>query len=119
MLSAREDAVLTAVLHFCGGKDCTLITPQDLLASLKKREGFTEDRLERVLSALEMDDYLDIVYSDRKGERVYCVTLHAKGQGYFRSKQVQKRNLFFRIGVTVALAAVSFVIGLILRAIFT
>ena len=89
MLSAREDAVLTAVLRFCGGKDCTLITPQDLLASLKKREGFTEDRL------------------------------HAKGQGYFRSKQVQKRNLFFRIGVTVALAAVSFVIGLILRAIFT
>lgn len=119
MLNAREDAVMTAVLRFCGTRGCTLVSPQDLLAALKKREGFTEDKLDRVLSALEMDDYLDVIYSDRKGERVYCVTLHAKGLGYLRSKQVQKRNLIFRIGVTVALAAVSFVIGLILRAIFT
>ena len=41
-----------------------------------------------------------------------------KGKGFLRGKKVMKRTLFFRFMVTVVLAVVSFVIGLVLKAIF-
>ena len=67
---------------------------------------------------LYKDGYFDLIYSDRHGERVYCITLLNKGKAFFRGKKIFKRNLLFRVLVTLLLAVLSFITGLILKAIF-
>ena len=46
------------------------------------------------------------------------ITLTEKGKGYIRSVKEFRRNLLFRLCLSAALAVFSFVIGLILKAVF-
>jgi DNA-binding MarR family transcriptional regulator len=117
MLNKTESKVMGVLFNECKQRSALLISPLDLI-KISGEKGLTESKLDRIMNDLFMDGYFDLIYSDRHGERVYCVTLTEKGKGYLRGRKVMKRNLLFRLGVTVALAIVSFVIGLILKAIF-
>ena len=48
----------------------------------------------------------------------YCVSLKTKGEGYLREKQQRKKTTYLILGRTVVLAIISFVVTLILKAIF-
>ena len=117
MLIKTENKVMSAIYKECIKKNPLLITPRDLIKNVGEK-GITPTVLEKVLTDLNMDGYFDLVYSDRHGETVYCISLTEKGKGFQRNKKVFKRNLIFRIGLSIALAFLSFIIGLILRAIF-
>lgn len=117
MLSKTENRVMSAVYDRCNGKVSLLISPIDLVKIIGTRH-ITLTELERTMVALSQDGYFDMVYSDRHGETVYCITLTAKGTAFRRNATVLKRNLIFRLGLSVVFALVSFVIGLILKAIF-
>lgn len=117
MLSKTESKVMTALCKMCKDKNSTLISPLDLI-SIVGDKSFSQTALDQVMDDLSSDGYFDLIYSDRRGEKVYCITLLERGKGYTRGVKVFKRNLLFRLGLTVALAIVSFLIGLILKAIF-
>ncbi len=117
MLSKAEHKVMLALIKTCGSKSSVLISPVDLLSVLGAKE-FTQTSLEKIIEDLSSDGYFDLVYSDRRGEKVYCITILQKGQGYTRNQMLMRRNLVFRLAITVVLAVVSFLIGLILKAIF-
>lgn len=117
MLSRTENRVMSVILDECKGKDSFLISPVDFLQLLCVK-GMTHLELEKVLEGLCQDGYLDLVYSDRHGERVYCIALLQKGRGYKRNGEQIKRNLIYKLAVTVVFAVLSFVIGIILKAIF-
>ncbi len=118
MLSKLENKVMLAVLSQCNEKQAMLISPTDLI-NLIGQAGLSEKQLDEITSALSLDGYFDLVYSNRHGERIYCITLLDKGKAFVRSERVKKRNLLFRIGFTAVLAIFSFLIGVILKAIFT
>ena len=80
--------------------------------------GGNEEKLEEVLRALELDDYFELILSDRKGEKMYVIHLHSQGLAYKRSDSQRKRGLYFKLGVAAAGAVLSFLIGMILKAIF-
>lgn len=115
MLTKLEDKIMYAVFCACNGKNSCLISPEDIINMADIRGDVTYDSLEKVLEELEYDDYFDLVLSDRKGEKVYCITLHEKGQGYKRQKVIVKRTLGFKLVITVIFALVSFAITLLLR----
>ncbi len=117
MLTKKENAVMNIIYHECSGKQSSLISPLDIKQLLKEGE-FTIENIENIVSDLFVDGYFDLIYSERRGERMYCITLTEKGKGYERNKKVTRRNLIYRISLTVVLAVFSFVIGLILKAIF-
>ena len=117
MLSKKERKVMSLIFDEFKGKTSLLISPHDVLKMLDY-DGMTLSELDKIMNALKMDGYFDLIYSDRHGEKVYCVALTEKGKGYKRSVKVMKRNLLFRVGVSAALAVFSFLIGLILKAIF-
>ncbi len=119
MLTKNEDKIMFAVYSACKEKSCALLSPDDILTMAGVRGVVSYDALDKILEALEYDDYFDLILSDRRGEKVYCITLHEKGQGYKRQKTIVKRNLEFKLAIAVGGALVSFVIGLILKAIFT
>ena len=117
MLNRNENKVMSILYKQCKDKKALLISPIDLL-KLLGGDVLTLTGLEKVIVDLHADGYFDLVYSDRRGEMVYCICLTEKGKGYLRSKKQIKRNLMFRLCVSVGFACLSFIIGLILKAVF-
>ena len=117
MLSKSENKVMRALIKMCGEKSSLLVSPVDLLSVLGNKE-LSQTNLEKIIQDLCSDGYFDLVYSDRRGEKVYCITILQKGQGYMRNQLLMRRNLVFRLALSVVLAVISFLIGLILKAIF-
>lgn len=119
MLNRRENEVMGAVYELCAGRGSCLVSPYDLLCALPARRGYTAEQLDAILRSLEQDGCFDLILSDRKGEKVYVITLRPNGQAYRRSGVQMRRTVAFRIALSVAGAVVTFVVGLILRAAFT
>ncbi len=117
MLSKDENRVMTAIFKLCENKKTVLISPIDLLNAVNKDE-ITLTKLEKILTALSQDGYFDLIYSDRHGENLYCITLFDKGKAFKRNGIVIKRNLLYKLCVTVIFALLSFIIGIILKKIF-
>ena len=117
MLNKTESKIMSVIYSERKNREAFLISPADLI-NISGEKGLSTAALEKIMDDLSSYGYFDLIYSDRRGERVYCVTLTEKGKGYARGVKVMKRNLLFRLGVTVVLAVISFIIGLILKAIF-
>ena len=90
----------------------------DFVSILPDRK-YTPEKVEAILRSLELDDYFDLIESDRKGERMFVITLHANGFAYKRTSLQMKRSIAFKIGLSVAGAVITFVVGLILKGIFS
>ena len=117
MLNKTESRVMKALCLEGMSKGSYLISPTDL-KRLSGIENIDEPVLDKLMADLCSDGYFDLVYSDRHGEKIYCVILTSKGKGYLRGERNKKRNLLFRLSLSVILAVVSFIVGIILKALF-
>ena len=117
MLSRTENRVMTVILREGVDRQSFLISPADFIRLVAVKD-LTHAELEKILDGLSQDGYLDVVYSDRHGERVYCIALLPKGKGYKRNSEQIKRSLLIKLVITVSFALLSFIIGIILKAIF-
>ena len=118
MLNRQENEVMRAVYEMCDGKESCLVSSLELVSILPARK-YTPEKVEAILRSLELDDYFDLIESDRKGERMFVITLHANGFAYKRTSLQMKRSIAFKIGLSVAGAVITFVVGLILKGIFS
>ena len=118
-LNKREREVLEAVLSLANGKERMLVSPEEILAVLPPKREYDVEKLEVLLKDLEMDGYFELVFSDRKGEKMYVFHIQAAGLNYKRTDRQLKRSVYFKWGVVAIGAVISFIIGMILKAIFT
>ena len=109
MLNRQENEVMRAVYEMCDGKESCLVSSLELVSILPDRK-YTPEKVEAILRSLELD---------RKGERMFVITLHANGFAYKRTSLQMKRSIAFKIGLSVAGAVITFVVGLILKGIFS
>ncbi len=117
-LNRREDEVMNAVFTLSGGKERFLVSPYELSAVLPARGHFDEIALEKTLNSLALDGYFDFVETDRKGEKTYVVHMREAGMSYRRRDHQLKRGLVFRIFFAAFGAVITFLVGLLLKAIF-
>lgn len=118
MLNKRESEVMGAVYSLCADKGICLVSPAELLSLLPSRKKYTEGQVEKILSALALDDYFEMLSSERKGEKMYVISLHASGYAYKRYVLQQKRDLALKLGWAIASAVIAFLVGWILKRIF-
>ena len=118
MLSKKEHEIMGAVYELCKGKAVCLIAPAEILAMLSPRRKCTEEDLEKVLGALALDEYFDLISSERKGEKMYVISLKANGCAFKRSYEQMRRDAAMKIFWAVASAVVAFLVGIILKRIF-
>ena len=118
MLNKRENDVMNAVYALCHEKGVCLISPAELLALLPTRKGYTEEKLDELLSQLALDDYFELLSSERKGEKMYVLSLRTKGQAYRRCSLQQRRDVAVKMLLAVLSAIVAFAVGLVLKSIF-
>lgn len=118
MLNRQENEVMNAVYSLCHEKGICLVSPTELMAMLPTRKKMTLEKLEDLLNQLAFDQYFELLSSERKGEKMYVISLRANGYAYKRSSLQQKRNVAVKMLLAVASAIVAFLVGLLLRRIF-
>lgn len=118
MLSRKEYEIMGAVYTLCSGKEVCLIAPTEILALLSPRRKYTEEQVEKVLGELALDNYFELLASERKGERMYVISLKPNGYAFKRSFAQMRRDAAVKILWAVASAVVAFLVGLVLKRIF-
>lgn len=105
---------MRSILDKCGGRTGCLASPKELIGALPIKAAVDEQRLGEIIECLDYDGYIDVVLSDRHGEKVYCITLKARGKGFGREAVQSKRYLAFRIAIAVGSALITYAVGKIL-----
>ena len=96
-----------------------LLSAKDIANNVYSKIDLSEYEVDEVVKNLIFDNYIDVVYSDKKGQTIYCIKLTEQGQAFARERHNTKVKASVLIIRTVLLAILSFVVGIILKAIFS
>ncbi len=118
-MSRKEKMVLLYLCKVCSKKRTYLISPQQIASNLSKNYVLAVSEIDEIMTTLSKENYIDFIVSESKNDYMYCVTLKKKGQSFELDLKNQKRNFGLLILRTLFLAIISFIFGLILKAIFT
>jgi len=119
MLSKNEKFLMQYLLDKCGEKDTCLLSPIDLMHAFEPKKTIKQIELQAILDGLVQENYISVVNSDKNGELIYCITILAKGKSFTREQKNVKKGWSVAIIRTIILAVISFVVGIILKAIFS
>lgn len=109
---------MSAIYSLCDGTDSCLVSPLDILSLLPSRKKYSLERIDDTLNALYQDGYFDLITSERKGEKMYVISLKENGKAYRRLAKQKQRDVAFKIFLAFIGATATFIFGLIIRAIF-
>lgn len=109
---------MQAVYSLCDGSDGCLISGLDILSVLPSNKKYNLERIDDTLNALHLDGYFDLITSERKGEKMYVISLKENGMSFQREAKQKQRDVAFRIFLAMVGALATFLFGLILNAIF-
>ena len=118
MQERKERLVLIFLCKTCDAKKTHLISPHDIAKSVSKKIILSISEIDEIMTSLSLQNYIDFVVSDSKNGYFYCVKLKKKGQTYLTDSRKQKKTLGLLVLRSIFLASVSFIFGLILKAIF-
>lgn len=118
MLTKKEKIILNYILEVSKDKNSCLISPRELIHALAPKYMCNQLEIESFLDGLSQENYINVVHSDKKGELIYCITILDKGKSFKREEFNAKKNTMNLVIRTILLAILSFVVGLILKAIF-
>lgn len=118
MISRKEKILMRYLLQVCDDKDTCLLTPMELCHIFEPKYTVKDIELSSILDGLVQENYISVINSDKKGELVYCITILSKGKAFLREQKNIKINWSVAITRTIILAIISFIVGIILKAIF-
>ncbi len=118
VLNRREHEVMEAVFSLCQKKGVCVVSPSDLLSLLPPNKGYTEEKVESILNELALDNYFQLLSSERQGEQMWVISLTAVGQAYKRSDLQRKRDSLRKIAWAISSAVIAFLVGWLLKRIF-
>lgn len=111
--------VLQYILKESGNRDTCLLLPLDFEHALAPKYAINQIELQGILDGLVQDNYINLVNSDKNGELIYCISILPKGKSFYREQKHAKQTWVGAVVRTVLLAILSFVVGIILKAIFS
>ena len=118
MPERREKLVLRYLCKVCSGKKAHLVSPYDIAKELSPKLVLSTSEIDEIMARLSLENYLDFVASEGKNGYYYCITLKNKGHHFLSDEKKQRKALLMLVLRSLFLATVSFVFGLILKAIF-
>lgn len=118
MLTRFEHSVMGAVFALCDGKDGCLVSPLDIMSIMPSGKKNSPDRIDDALKALQSDGYVDIISSERLGEKMYVISLKGDGADYIRLASRRRKDLTYKIFLAFIGALATFVFTLLIKLIF-
>ena len=119
MLSRKEKLIMNYILNSSSGKTTCLLSPLDIQHCLEPKYIVNSIETQALLDGLSQENYINVVNSDKNGELIYCITVLPKGKAFHREEKNKKKSWSNAIIRTILLAIISFVVGIILKALFT
>lgn len=113
MLTFKESYVMEYVYQKCQGKKSCLISPREIISYAADKYVIFPEELEKIMTNLSYDNYIELFKSDKKGSPVFCVSLKLKGEGFHRELANNKRNILYLLGRTCILAVITGLIGIL------
>ncbi len=110
--------VMSYLCNKCQQRRTYLISPQEITQALSKRFILSVEEIDEIMVSLSNENLIEFVVSDSKKGYFYCVNLKKGGQTFNFDERKKHRTFGLLILRSMFLATVSFVFGLILRAIF-
>ena len=118
-MTRKERMVMRYLCEVCPKKRTYLISPHEIAIALSKRYVLSTSEIDEIMQELSFENFIDFVATESKNGYYYCVTLKKRGQSFEYDLKEKKRNFGLLVLRTLFLATVSFVFGLILKAIFS
>ena len=119
MLDKKDKLVMGYIFEKCEGGGSKLISMKQLLEFLQRKKFvITTNEIEEIMISLSKEGFIDFVESESKKGEVYCVSLKGKGKLFKKDLQKEKRYASWVILRTALLTIFSFLLGLLLKAIF-
>ena len=109
---------MNRVYDLCHEKGVCLVSPAELLSMLPQRKSYTEEKVEGILNELALDDYFELLSSERKGEKMYVISLRTNGYAFKRCFAQRRRDALAKIFWAVTSAIVAFLVGVVMKRIF-
>ena len=118
MLSRYEHRVMNAVFALCDGDNGCLVSPLDIMSIMPGNGANTAEKVENALDSLQSGGYVDIITSERRGEKMYVISLKPDGMEKIRSAKRRRRDILYKIFLAFIGAVATFIFTLIIKAIF-
>lgn len=118
IMTRKEKMVMAYLCSRCQQKRTYLISPQEITQALSKRYVLSIEEIDEIMVDLANENYIDFVVSDSKKGYFYCVNLKKAGQSFNADSKKNRRAFGLLVLRSMFLATVSFVFGIILKAIF-
>jgi len=118
MPERKEKLILRYLSKVCDNKKAHLVSPYDIAKAVSPKIVLSVNEIDEIMAHLALENYLDFVASEGKNGYYYCITLKSKGRNFVADSKKQKKAMFMLILRSIFLATVSFVFGIILKAIF-
>ncbi len=119
MLNRKEKFIMAYIFEKCQNKDSVLISPEELQNYSLSKFNISLPEIGEIIENLVLENYITMVLSDKKGSPIYCISLDKKGEGFLREQKNKRKSTVNIIVRTVLLAILSFVVGVLLKAIFS
>lgn len=117
-MTKKEKMVMSYLCEKCQQKRTYLISPQEITQALSKRFVLSIQEIDEIMVSLSNENFIDFVVSDSKKGYFYCVNLKKCGQTYNADTKKNRKAFGLLVLRSIFLATVSFVFGMILKAIF-
>ena len=117
-MTKKEKMVMSHLCNKCQRNKTYLISPQELAQVLAKRYIVSVEEIDEMMVSLSNDNLIEFVVSDGKNGYFYCVTLKKSGQTFVADTKKKRKTFGLLVLRSCFLATVSFIFGVILRAIF-
>ncbi len=118
-MTKKEKMVMTYLCEKCQQKRTYLVSPQEITQALSKKFVLSIEEIDEIMVTLANENLIEFVVSDSKKGYFYCVNLKKNGQSFVYDIKKNRRVFGLLILRSIFLATVSFVFGLILKAIFS
>ena len=119
MLEKKEKLVLLYLCEICKKDKAYLLSCESIAEFISQKYLISLRELNSIMLTLKKEDFLDYEISDSKDQSYYIVNLRPKALTFTRDEKNRKKNVALVLAKTIGLSVLSFVLGLILKAIFS
>ena len=120
LLNQKEKLLMKYFNENCYEKSTKLFSSDELVKFItEKKQILSLTELDNIMNYLQKENYIDFVASDSKKGVMYCVSLKQKGKLFKKDLENEKKQARMLIARTIGLAILSFLVGIILKAIFS
>lgn len=119
MLDKKEKFVILYLLEICPSRRSYLILAEQIAEFVSKKYLVSITELDDIMISLAKDNFIEFVVSDSKKGYYYCITLKSKALTLKKDLKKQKKEFIMLLLRTLCFAILSFVVGLILKKIFS